>query len=160
MNGIETLGWRADCVGELDHRQLKAPSVKLRGVHQGVGGDAIYSIDLRLRRPNADEYLTSTEAHSLEHFLLEGFQRLLPQQFIGVGVMGCQTGFYLNLLNEGRRERVETLLERILRDVLEAKAVPYANVTQCGRWQNHDLASAQAVAREVLAARDHWGEIA
>lgn len=163
MNAVidtAALGWAADSVGELDHRRLKAPSVKLRGVHAGPGGDVVYSIDLRWRRPNADAGLSTTELHSLEHFLLEGFGRLLPESFIGVGVMGCQTGFYLTLLNEGRRERIEQALETILRGVLTASAVPYARVDQCGHWRNHDLAAARAVAREVLAQHAAWREIA
>lgn len=156
----EALGWAPGTVGELDHRLLKAPSVKLRGAHPGPAGDTVYCIDLRLRRPNAGESLSSAESHSLEHFLLEGFQRLLPRHFIGVGVMGCRTGFYLTLHNEGRRARIEDVLATILRGVLAATAVPYARIDQCGHWQDHDLARAQAVAREVLERRAAWRDIA
>lgn len=159
MIDLEALGWASHTVGELDHRRLKAPSVKLRGVHTGPGGDVVYAIDLRLRRPNAKAYLTAPQAHSLEHFLLEGFQRLLPEHFVGVGVMGCQTGFYLTLLNEGRRAVIEAAAQAILRGVLAAEAVPYAHVEQCGRWQHHDLRGAQAVAREVLAQRAAWAQV-
>ncbi len=157
---LETLGWAAGSVGELDHRRLKAPSVKLRGVHAGPCGDVVYTVDLRWRLPNAEACLSTVEAHSLEHFLLEGFSRLLPAHFIGVGVMGCQTGFYLTLLNEGRREVIEQTLETVLYGVLGATAVPYARIEQCGHWRHHDLAAAQAVAREVLAQRAAWREIA
>lgn len=154
------LGWAPATVGELDHRLLKAPGVKLRGARAGAGGDTVYCVDLRLRRPNADEYLASTEAHSIEHFLLEGFQRLLPRNFVGVGVMGCQTGFYLTLLNEGRRAAIEDALESILCGVLDASEVPYAGIDQCGRWRNHDLGRAQAVARAVLKRRAAWADVA
>ncbi len=150
------LGWEPETVGELDHRRLKAPSVKLRGAHLGENGDTVYCIDLRWRRPNANENLTPAEAHSLEHFLLEGFSRRLPDKFVGVGIMGCQTGFYLTLLGEGRREVIEETLESVLSDVLAASEVPYASVDQCGDWRNHDLESAQSVAREVLGQRSHW----
>ncbi|WP_345795750.1 S-ribosylhomocysteine lyase [Castellaniella sp. MT123] len=160
MIDVTALGWDPDTVGELDHRLLKAPSVKLRGAHAGTAGDVVYCIDLRLRLPNADAYLSDTEAHSIEHFLLEGFQRRLPEHFIGVGVMGCQTGFYLTLLNEGRRRVIEDVLWRVFDDMLTATAVPYARIDQCGRWRNHDLALAQSVAREVLDCRAQWGEIA
>lgn len=160
MTHIEQLGWDITSVGEMDHRVLKAPSIKLRGVHPGPGGDMVYCIDFRMRRPNADQYLSSAESHSLEHFLLEGLQRLFPGHFIGVGVMGCQTGFYITLLNEGRRELIEKAVESILRGVLTANAVPYARVDQCGDWQNHDLARAQAVATEMLGCRAAWKDIA
>jgi S-ribosylhomocysteine lyase len=154
------LGWQPDTVGELDHRRLKAPSVKLRAANRGENGDTVYSIDLRWRRPNANEYLTVAEVHSLEHFLLEGFSRRLPGKFIGIGIMGCRTGFYLVILEEGRRQVIEDILESVLRDVLAASEVPYARIDQCGDWQNHDLAGAQAVARDVLARRSQWRNVA
>lgn len=154
------LGWAPGTVGELDHRLLKAPSVKLRGAHQGPAGDTVYCIDLRLRRPNAGAGLDCTEAHSIEHFLLEGFQRLLPLNFIGIGVMGCRTGFYLTLLNEGRRARIEAVLESVLRGVAAAKAVPFAGIDACGHWQDHDLERARAIALEVLERRASWREVA
>lgn len=160
MYALGELGWTQDTIGELDHRRLKAPSVKLRAAHPGSAGDVVYAIDLRLRRPNADAYLSSCEAHSIEHFLLEGFQRLLPEHFIGIGVMGCQTGFYLTLLNEGRRSRIEEIVQRILEGMLTAQAVPFARIDQCGNWRNHDLVAAQAIAREVLSLRDAWQEVA
>jgi S-ribosylhomocysteine lyase len=160
MIDFEALGWRGDTVGELDHRRLKAPSVKLRGAHAGDAGDIVYSVDLRLRRPNANACLSSTELHSIEHFLLEGYGRLLPRHFVGVGVMGCQTGFYLTLLGEGRRAVIEDALATILEGMLVADTVPYARVDQCGHWRHHDLARAQAVAREVLAQRAAWGDVA
>src|SRR5574338_1521548 len=159
-SSYEQLGWPAETVGELDHRLLKAPSVKLRAAHRSADGGTVYCIDLRWRRPNADERLAPAEAHSLEHFLLEGFSRRLPGKFIGVGLMGCQTGFYLTLLDEGRRTAVEDVLESVLMDVLAASEVPYARVDQCGDWRNHDLAGAQSVAREVLARRSQWGNVA
>lgn len=153
------LGWQPDTVGEIDHRLLKTPSVKLRGVHASTSGERVYTIDLRFRRPNANESMTSAQAHSMEHFLLEGFRRLLPQSFVALGVMGCQTGFYLTLMGEGHRKPIEGALAAILRDMRSATQVPYANVEQCGHWRNHDLAAAQAVARQVLAKRARWRDV-
>ncbi|OGS92928.1 MAG: serine protease [Gallionellales bacterium RBG_16_56_9] len=159
MINIEELGWDAKTVGELDHRLLKVPSVKLRSARSGDHGDAIYCVDLRIRRPNADEYLSATELHSVEHFLLEGFQRYLPANFVSVGIMGCQTGFYLGFLNEGRAETICGVLENILTDIQGATAVPYARIDQCGNFRNHSLSLAQKVAREVLATKSTWLEV-
>lgn len=153
------LGWHAGTIGEVDHACLKVPSVKLRGAHRGAAGDVLYCIDLRWRRPNAGENLAVAAAHSLEHFLLEAFSRHLPGKFVGVGVMGCLTGFYLTMLDEGRRQVIEDTLEAALHDVLVAREVPYACARQCGDFRNHDLAAAQAVAREVLARRRLWQEV-
>ena len=62
MRGQDALGWAPGTVGELDHRLLKAPSVKLRGAHVGPRGDTVYCIDLRLRQPNGDDPLSRRRA--------------------------------------------------------------------------------------------------
>ncbi len=136
---LEALGWDPRLVGELDHRLLNVPSIKLR-----------------IRRPNAGEYLTATELHSLEHFLLAGLRGHLPGHFLSVGIMGCRTGFYLLFLNQGGAQRICKVLEDILIEVRNATAVPYARIEQCGDYRNHSLELAQNVAREVLEARSTW----
>lgn len=156
MTDPAQLGWPAHLVGELDHRRLRVPAVKLRSAMPGPGGDVVHAVDLRVRPPNADAYLTSTELHSLEHFLLEGFQRLLPESFLSVGVMGCQTGFYLGFLNEGRAAVICDTLARILDEMQHATQVPYANIEQCGNYRNHSLADAQRIGREIMARRAAW----
>lgn len=156
MIDYSSLGWKPETVGELDHRLLKAPRVKLRSANPGPNGDVVYCVDLRVNKPNAGQYLTSTELHSVEHFLLEGLQRYLPQNFLSIGIMGCQTGFYIVLLNEGRAAKICEVLENIFNDMQTASAVPYASIEQCGNYQNHSLEQAQAVARRILAARADW----
>ena len=153
---LETLGWDPRTVGEQDHRLLKAPSLKLRSARSGGNGDAIFCIDLRIRRPNANEYLSTTELHSVEHFLLEGFQRLLPTSFVSVGVMGCQTGFYLTFLNDARAKVIGGALAQILTGMRAATAVPYARIDQCGNYRNHSLERARRVAEEVLRCEAAW----
>ncbi len=152
------LGWDPATVGELDHRQLKAPHVKLRSAIPGPDGGVVYAVDLRINQPNS-VFLSSTEMHSFEHFLLWGFQKYMPHNFISIGLMGCQTGFYLILFNEGRADVIMDVYEKILRDVLTAAEVPYANIAQCGNYKNHSLEMAQALARRVLDARDRWRQV-
>lgn len=156
MADVERLGWDVRTVGELDHRLLKVPTIKLRSVTSGKSGDAVYCVDLRIRRPNADAYLSAAELHSMEHFLLAGFRRSLPANFISVGIMGCRTGFYLTFLNEGGAGRICDSVEDVLTDVRSATAVPYARIDQCGDFRNHSLELARNLAQEVLEARSTW----
>ncbi len=158
MPDFAALGWDPATVGELDHRRLKAPHVKLRSAREGARGDIVYSVDLRINQPNT-VFLSSTEMHSFEHFLLWGFQKYLPANFISIGLMGCQTGFYLILFNEGRLEAICNAYERILGDVLIASEVPYANIEQCGNYQNHSLDLAQKLAMRVLDAKAGWSQV-
>lgn len=158
MLSLEQLGWDVQTVGELDHRKLLAPHVKLRALTRGESGDGVYSVDLRINRPNM-EYLSTTEMHSFEHFLLQGFKKYMPENFISVGLMGCQTGFYLILLNEGNAQKICDTYEAILKDILAATEVPYANIRECGHFENHDLGLAQDLARKLLDARPQWQQI-
>jgi S-ribosylhomocysteine lyase len=155
---IHALGWQPRWVGELDHRLLRAPSIKLRSARRSRHGDAIYCVDLRVSRPNADQCLSATELHSLEHVLLKGLQRHLPEGFISIGVMGCRTGFYLVFLNEGRANVLCDVLARIFIDLLDATEVPYRRIDQCGNYLDHDLRHAQNVARQILQGRAQWLE--
>jgi S-ribosylhomocysteine lyase len=158
MINLEQLGWDVATVGELDHRRLKAPHVKLRSAKPGAGSDVVYSVDLRINLPNS-VFLSTTEMHSFEHFLLWGFQKYMPQNFISIGLMGCQTGFYLILLNEGRADAIMDVYEKILSDILTASEVPYANIEQCGNYKNHSLELAQALARRILESKSNWRQI-
>lgn len=158
MINLEQLGWDVATVGELDHRRLKAPHVKLRSAKPGAGSDVVYSVDLRINLPNS-VFLSTTEMHSFEHFLLWGFQKYMPQNFISIGLMGCQTGFYLILLNEGRADAIMDVYEKILSDILTASEVPYANIEQCGNYKNHSLELAQALARRILESKSNWRRI-
>lgn len=158
MVNVEELGWTKETVGELDHRLLTAPHVKLRSYTIGPTGGIVYAVDLRINHPNK-EFLSSTEMHSFEHFLLAGFQKYMSQHFISVGLMGCQTGFYLILFNEGDAEKICGVYENILNDILKADEVPYANIEQCGNYENHSLELAQKLARRVLGAKAHWRRV-
>jgi len=76
-----------------------------------------------------------------------------------VGIMGCQTGFYLVLLNEGNAQRICGVYKNILNDMLDAKEVPYASIRECGNYKNHSLELAQNVARKVLDAESNWLQV-
>ena len=83
----------------------------------------------------------------------------MPQNFVSIGLMGCQTGFYLVLLNEGRSASIMDVYEKILNDILIASEVPYANIEQCGNYKNHSLELAQVLARRVLDGKANWRRI-
>jgi S-ribosylhomocysteine lyase len=158
MLNVEELGWDPRALGEVDHRQVKAPYVRLNSYTVGENGDTVYFFDLRITQPNTT-YLSTIELHSLEHLLLAGFRKYMPQNFICVAPMGCQTGLYLVLLNEGRAEQILDIYETILKDIVNETAVPYADIKDCGHWEHHDLDLAKAVARRLLDCRSTWRQV-
>jgi S-ribosylhomocysteine lyase len=158
MVNVEELGWDVSAVGELDHQKLTAPHVKLRSAIEGAKGDVVYSVDLRIVKPNTG-VIPITEMHSFEHFLLAGFRKYMPDNFISIGLMGCQTGFYLILLNEGSAEKICAVYEKILNDILTATEVPYTRISDCGNYHNHSLELSQELAGQILAAKSTWRQV-
>ncbi|MCD5325360.1 MULTISPECIES: S-ribosylhomocysteine lyase [Pontibacillus] len=141
----------------LDHTKVKAPYVRLVGITEGPKGDKVYKYDLRVKQPNKD-HMNMPALHSLEHMLAE-FSRNHHDHILDIGPMGCQTGFYIAVLNDGSYENVLTVIENALKDILEATEVPACNEVQCGFAASHSLEGAKQLAQELLEKRDEWTEV-
>jgi len=141
----------------LDHTKVQAPYVRLAGVVEGHHGDTIYKYDVRLCQPNK-EHMEMPSLHSLEHLMAEHI-RNHTADVVDFSPMGCQTGFYLTMLNVSDRDAVMALLEATLKDVVVATEVPACNELQCGWAASHSLAGAQTLAQQMLAARAEWPQV-
>lgn len=141
----------------LDHRLVRAPYLRLADKKTGQHGDVIYKYDFRICQPN-QEHMDMDALHSLEHLMAE-LARNHSERVVDISPMGCQTGFYITLLNDDCYESALNLLERTLNDVLQASEVPACNEIQCGWAANHSLEGAKALARQVLAKRAEWTQI-
>ncbi|MUV06068.1 S-ribosylhomocysteine lyase [Planococcaceae bacterium Storch 2/2-2] len=138
----------------LDHTKVKAPYIRLAGAVEGQYGDVVYKYDLRFKQPNK-EHMDMPSIHSLEHLMAE-LSRNHADHVVDISPMGCQTGYYLSLLNDDSLDDVYELVEKTLRDVLEATEVPACNEVQCGWAASHSLEGAQTLARDMLAKKDEW----
>ncbi len=96
--------------------------------------------------------------HSLEHLTAE-LIRNHADYIVDWSPMGCQTGFYLTVLNHDDYEEILTVLEKTMKDVLQATEVPASNEVQCGWAANHTLEGAQKLAQEFLDERDNWSTV-
>ncbi|MBN9565235.1 MAG: S-ribosylhomocysteine lyase [Alphaproteobacteria bacterium] len=154
-NDLSSLGWELDSMGELDHRLVKAPYIRLSSEKRGAQGDCVYVFDLRITQPNTS-YMSTIQIHSLEHLFLAGFREHLPDSFISVAPMGCQTGFYLILLNEARARVVQKIYKKILTQILSMSEIPYANDKDCGQFTHHNIKEAQKIAKMLLHFESEW----
>lgn len=154
---LKAAGWNTQTMGDVDHRIVKAPYVRLDMVKEGEKGDRIFKYDMRFTQPNR-VFISSDVLHSLEHFLLVGFRERVSS-FVGVAPMGCHTGLYLFLLNEMGSATILSHLEIILNDILEATEVPLSTELTCGHASMHNLEGSKAVARQMLAQKDKWLEV-
>ncbi|WP_107886020.1 S-ribosylhomocysteine lyase [Neisseria elongata] len=141
----------------LDHTKVKAPYVRLACVTDGDFGDKIYKYDLRVCQPNQD-HMEMPSLHSLEHLMAE-LSRNHSDKIVDISPMGCQTGFYIALLNMGDYDEVLQLIENTLKDVLSVTEVPACNVVQCGWAASHSLEGAQQIARGLLDKRGEWPQV-
>lgn len=139
-----------------NHEKVIAPYVRLVGVTNGKA-DEIRKYDVRFCQPNA-EHMDMPGLHSLEHMAAE-FIRNHTDCVIDWGPMGCQTGFYLTVLNHDNYDEVLDVLEKTLNDVLTATSVPACNTKQCGWAASHSLDGAKAIARDMLAKRNEWNSV-
>lgn len=141
----------------LDHTKVKAPYLRLADKKVGEHGDSIYKYDLRLCQPNK-AHMKMPAMHSLEHLLAE-LSRNHSDKVLDIGPMGCQTGFYVTLMNEASYDNALDLIENTLKDILVATEVPACNETQCGWAKSHNLEGAQELAKELLEKRAEWTEV-
>lgn len=141
----------------LDHTKVKAPYLRLADKKQGEHGDVIFKYDLRICQPN-QEHMEMPALHSLEHLMAE-LSRNHNGHVVDISPMGCQTGFYVSLLNEPEYRTALDLIEKTLRDVLEATEVPACNPVQCGWAASHSLEGAKELARKLLEKRGEWETI-
>lgn len=138
----------------LDHTKVVAPYVRLAGRKLGANGDEILKYDIRFKQPNK-EHMEMAGLHSIEHLMAENI-RNHTDKVVDMSPMGCQTGFYLAVINHDDFDEILTILEKTLEDVLNATEVPACNEVQCGWAANHSLEGAQAIAREMLSKKDEW----
>lgn len=141
----------------LDHTKVKAPYIRLAGVTIGENGDEIHKYDLRFKQPNK-EHMKMPALHSLEHLMAE-LSRNHSEKIVDISPMGCQTGFYLSLINHDNYDDVLDLVEKVLEDVVQAKEVPACNEVQCGWAASHSLEGAHQLAKDMLAKKDEWHEV-
>lgn len=141
----------------LDHTKVDAPYIRLAGTSEGEHGDVIYKYDIRFCQPNK-EHMDMPALHSIEHLMAENI-RNHHERVVDLSPMGCQTGFYLSVLNDDDKAGIENVMENTLNDVLEATEVPACNEVQCGWAASHSLEGAKEIARKMLEGRNSWSTV-
>ncbi|MFJ7934688.1 S-ribosylhomocysteine lyase [Sporosarcina sp. NPDC096371] len=141
----------------LDHTKVAAPFVRLAGTKQGKNGDEVYKYDVRFTQPNK-AHMEMPALHSIEHLMAENI-RNHSDQVVDLSPMGCQTGFYLSVINHDDYEDILVILEKTLEDVVVATEVPACNEVQCGWAASHSLEGAKELAKNMLAKKEEWRHV-
>ena len=124
-----------------------------------VDGDAV-TYDIRMKKPNGGDYLSTGEAHTIEHlFATWARNSEFRHSVIYVGPMGCRTGFYIILRDSVSRADAIRLVRDSFRFIADYSGeIPGAKASECGNCIDHDLLGARRVARELLPVLEGWTE--
>ncbi len=124
-----------------------------------VDGDVV-TYDIRMKKPNAGDYLCMSAAHTLEH-LLATFMRNSKRsdEVIYVGPMGCRTGFYVLLRDSVGKADAIALVKSAMQFARDFQGnIPGNTRIECGNYLDHDLVGAKQEAKEMCAVLENWTE--
>lgn len=136
---------------QVDHNKL------LEGVYisriDKIKDVTLTTFDIRMKKPNAGDYIKPESAHTLEHLLATFFRsdRQLGDKVIYFGPMGCQTGMYLILAETLSPAELIPFLKRAMSFVISFnEELPGGSEVECGQAALHSIDSAKKDAAEYL----------
>ena len=124
-----------------------------------IDGDVV-TYDVRMKKPNAGDYLANPALHTLEHLLATYLRNTeWKESVVYVGPMGCRTGFYVLMRDSVSRRQVIQLLKESFAFVVDFTGViPGSTRVECGNYLEHDLDGAKEVARDMMTVLQNWTE--
>lgn len=131
----------------VDHTKLD------RGMYLSRQDGDVLTWDIRMKKPNQGDYLTTGAAHTLEHlFATYARNSAVKNGVIYVGPMGCRTGFYLVAFGELESADVADLVRRMFAFIRDFEGeIPGAKPEECGNYHDNDLVQAKWWARRYMA---------
>lgn len=122
-----------------------------------IDGDVV-TYDVRMKKPNADDYLENASMHTIEH-LMATYLRNTPMssEVVYVGPMGCRTGFYVLTRSSITHEQALRLVRQSFDFISEYRGeIPGVSSRECGNYLEHDLEGARRVARDMVEVLSKW----
>ena len=128
----------------VDHTRLE------RGMYLSRQDGDVLTWDIRMKKPNQGDYLTTAAAHTLEHlFATYARNSAVKDGVIYVGPMGCRTGFYL-LMRSQNHERALEKVKEALRKTIDAPEMFGASRKECGNYKELSIDAAHKEAARYL----------
>ena len=122
-----------------------------------IDGDVV-TYDIRMKKPNAGDYLCMSAAHTIEHlFATYARNSEVGKDIIYVGPMGCRTGFYLLVRDSVSHVLAIELVKQSMAFIKDfAGEIPGNTREECGNYLDHDLVGAKAVAADMCEILRDW----
>lgn len=122
-----------------------------------VDGDVV-TYDVRMKKPNAGEYLEDSGLHTFEH-LFATFARNseYSDSVFYVGPMGCRTGFYFLVRDSISPEKAINIVYDAFCFIADFEGtIPGSERKECGNYVAHDLVAAKKYAKDMLPILRDW----
>ena len=122
-----------------------------------IDGDVI-TYDIRMKKPNNDDYLSTGGMHSIEHlFATYARNSEFADKVIYVGPMGCRTGFYLLTRDTLSHQDAIKLVKDSMAFIAEFDGeMPGGKREECGNYLDHNVPEARQVASDMLNVLASW----
>ena len=115
-----------------------------------IDGD-IVTYDIRMKKPNSNNYLNNPAMHTIEHIVASFVRNSeFKDRIIYFGPMGCRTGFYLLVRDIEPQNVIKLIYEAFEFTGRFEGDIPGVSAIECGNYLEHDLADAKREATEYL----------
>ena len=129
----------------VDHTKLD------RGMYLSRQDGDVLTWDIRMKKPNQGDYLTTGAAHTLEHlFATYARNSKYSGGVVYVGPMGCLTGFYLLTTGLTPAEALDLTRSAFIWMAEYEGEIPGASAVECGNYLMMDPIAARAEAATML----------
>lgn len=130
----------------VDHTKLD------RGMYLSRQDGDVLTWDIRMKKPNQGDYLTTGAAHTLEHlFATYARNSAVKDGVIYVGPMGCRTGFYLLMAGDYQSRDILPLVTEMFEFIRDYRdEIPGACARDCGNYLDMNLPMANYLADKFL----------
>lgn len=124
-----------------------------------IDGD-IVTYDIRMKKPNNNDFLTTGAMHTFEHlFATYARNTEFQDSVVYVGPMGCRTGFYFLVRDKISHEQALTIVKESLEFVKNFKGIiPGSTRIECGNYLDHDLEGAKKIAVDMIYVLKDWNK--
>ncbi|MDR2519994.1 MAG: S-ribosylhomocysteine lyase [Eubacteriaceae bacterium] len=136
---------------QVDHTKLE------KGLYvsriDSLNGAVATTFDIRMKKPNQGDYLSTASLHTIEHIGATYFRNLkeFKDSIIYFGPMGCRTGFYLVLFGERSPSEIAPAVAGMFSFIASFEGdIPGASEIECGNWKDQDLKGAKQEAKAYL----------
>ena len=135
----------------VDHTTLE------RGMYTSrIDGD-VTTYDIRMKKPNAGDYLAVPALHTIEHlFATYARNSAFKEHVIYFGPMGCRTGFYLLVRDLAPADAIRLVQDSFRFMAAYEGDIPGASEKECGNYREQDLAGAKREAAAMLPVLAGW----